>query len=331
MVDIETLLQPVSDDAPAGPDMSYDAARETIEQAFSEPPDMVDWDATIAAIVAQMTRTRDLWLAVYLARAGARAGRLELVDDALALLAGYLERFWDSAHPTLADYGVEGRRGACESLVRIGEFLGPLRRAPLIDHPRLGSFSGADFERFAVEGPAAEGYGQFRAALADTPVDQVGEQRDRLQRIRASIERADAVLSEEAQRVGQTGNNFTATYDAIDSIVDALRPFVAADERSAPPAGDSSANQPVGERPSNEIKSGRITSRADVARSIDAIIDYYAGSEPSSPIPIALVRIKGWITMDFVSILNDIAPGSRTEALSVLQSREEAGGDSDLM
>ncbi len=330
MIDREALLQPVSDDAPAGPDLSYDPTRETIEQAFSTPQDDVDWDATIRAIVEQMARTRDLWLAVYLARAGARAGRLAVVGDALDLLAGYIERFWDSAHPTVEDYGIEGRRGACESLVRIAEFLAPLRRVPLIDHPRLGSFSGGDFERFAAEGPAADGYGPFRAALADTPVDRIAEERDQLAQIRAAILRTDRVLSERSEQVGQTGTNFAATYDTIDSIVDAMQPFVAASPAAVDAAHmpDSSPSIAAG---SPATAPGRIASRDDVARAIDSIVEYYARSEPSSPIPIALVRIKGWIAMDFVSILDDIAPGSRNEALSVLRSRNEEVGGADLM
>lgn len=330
MIDRETLLQPVSDDAPAGPDLSYDSARETIEQAFATPPDEVDWDATIRAIVDQMTRTRDLWLAVYLARAGARAGRLAVVGDALDLLAGYVERFWDSVHPTVEEYGVEGRRGACESLVRIGEFLAPLRRVPLIDHPRLGSFSGGDFERFAAEGPAADGYGPFRAALADTPVDRIVGEREQLAQIRAAILRTDRVLSDRSEAIGQTGTNFAATYDTIDSIVDAMRGFVAVEASGGGPE-DVTADSPAIATTSPGSPPARIASRDDVARAIDAIVDYYARSEPSSPIPIALVRIKGWITMDFVSILDDIAPGSRNEALSVLRSRNETDGGPDLM
>lgn len=329
MIDIETLLQPVSDAAPAGPDLSYDPARETIEQAFASPPDEVDWDATVRAIVEQMSRTRDLWLAVYLARAGARAGRLAAVEDGLALLAGYLERFWDSVHPTVAEYGVEGRRGACESLVRIGEFLGPLRRVPLVDHPRLGSFTGADFERFDAEGAAADGYGPFRAAVADTPVERIDEQRTRLAAMRAAILRADTVLSERSEQVGQTGTNFSATYDAIDSILAAMLPFVA--QTTGEPADEDMASASDSRPTAIAGTPGRIVSREDVARAIDSIIDYYGRAEPSSPIPIALVRIKGWIAMDFVSILDDIAPGSRSEALSVLRSRNEEGGSPDLM
>ena len=329
MIDRDAVLQPVSDEAPAGPDLSYDPAREGIEQAFASPPDEVDWDATIRAIVEQMGRTRDLWLAVYLARAGARAGRLAVVGDALDLLAGYVERLWDSVHPTLEEYGIEGRRGACESLVRIGEFLAPLRRVPLVDHPRLGSFSGGDFERFAAEGAAADGYGPFRAALADTPVDRIAEEREQLEQVRAAILRTDRVLSERSEALGQTGTNFAATYDTIDSILDAMRSFVAV-EPAETVAGDA-ANSPAIASASPASAPGRIASRDDVARAIDSIIDYYGRTEPSSPIPIALVRIKGWITMDFVSILDDIAPGSRNEALSVLRSRNETDGGPDLM
>ncbi|MFV0623269.1 ImpA family type VI secretion system protein [Sphingomonas sp. ac-8] len=328
---MQALLAPVSLDAPAGPDLSYDGDRQVIEQAFDTPPDEVEWDRTIDRIVAQAAETRDLWLAVYLARAGARAGRLDRIENGVELLAGYLEGFWGSAHPTVEEYGIEGRKGACESLVRIGEFLAPLRRVPLIEHPRLGLFSGGDFERFAAEGAAADGYGQFRAAVADTPVERIAEQLDRIGRIRAAVARADAVLSDEAAKVGQTGTNFTTTYEALDAIAEAVRPHVHLD-----PVGDDGAAVAIGEEAPvangrARAMTGRVESREDVARALDAVIEYYGRVEPSSPIPLALGRVKAWIAMDFMSILNDIAPGSTGEALTVLRSRSEDGGSPDLM
>lgn len=326
-IDHEALLTPVSEHDPAGPDLTYDPSREAIEQAFASTGEEADWDATADLIINQAARTRDLWLAVYLARAGARGGRLEVVENGLALLAGYLEQFWSSVHPTLEEYGVEGRKGACESLVRVGEFLAHLRRVPLVSHPRLGSYSGADCELYAAEGASAEGYGQFRAALADTPVDQIEEQVERLERLRTLIARADAVLSEQAALVGQTGTNFTTTYEAIDALLAGVRSFAAVPEpvaASAEISSDAVITKPVG-------ISERIESRGDVARALDAVIEYYGRAEPSSPVPVALGRIKGWITMDFMSILEDIAPGSRSEASSVLRSRAENGSGSDLM
>ncbi len=327
-MDVAALLMPVAPDAPAGPDLSYDPGRQAIEQAFDGPADEVDWDRTIAMIEAQARQTRDVWLAVYLMRAGARAGDLAVVEAGTGLLAGLFEGFWDTAHPTLEEYGVEGRKGACESLVRIGEFLAPLRRVPLVVHPRLGSFTGGDFARYLDEGAAADGYGQFRAALADTPVDQVAEVTDRFRRIEAALQRADTVLSEQAELVGQTGTNFRPTYEAIEAIVHAMTPFV---RQGAEPVPVATAAAEAPSAAGGTSMPGRIQSREDVARSLDAVIEYYGRVEPSSPIPVALARIKGWITMDFVSILEDIAPGSVGEATSVLRARVDAAGSSDMM
>lgn len=325
-MDAAALLTPVAPDAPAGPDLSYDPGRQAIEQAFDGPADEAEWDRTIAMIEAQARQTRDVWLAVYLMRAGARAGDLSVVEAGAQLLAGLFEEFWADAHPTLDEYGIEGRKGACESLVRIGEFLAPLGRVPLVVHPRLGSFSGGDFARFAEEGAAADGYGQFRAALADTPVEQVAEVNDRFRRIEAALQRADTILSEQAELVGQTGTNFRPTYEAIEAIVHAITPFVrqGAEPEPARAATEAPAEN-VGGAP------GRIQSREDVARALDAVIDYYARVEPSSPIPVALARVKGWITMDFVAILADIAPGSLGEATAVLRARADVTGSSDMM
>lgn len=329
--EIAALLTPIAPDAPAGPDLSYEPARQTIEQAFSDPADEVDWRSTIAMIEVQAQATRDVWLAVYLARAGARAGDLSVVEAGVQLLAGLFEQFWDSAHPTIEEYGIEGRKGACESLVRIGEFLAPLRRVPLIQHPRLGEYDGADVQRFSEDG-MADGYGPFRAALADTPVERVEAIVDQFRRIEAALQRADAVLSEKAGEAGQTGTNFRPTYEAIEGIVHALTPFVrqtgemgadAGDDRpialSAAPGGMGSGG------------TGRIQSREDVARALDAVIDYYGRVEPSSPIPVALGRVKGWITMDFMAILADIAPNSVNDATAVLRARAEADASSDMM
>jgi len=329
------LLVPLSDEAPAGPDLSYDADRQEIEQAFDPSQEDVDWDRIVSLTAAQAARTRDLWVAVYMARAGARAGRLEVVESGLQLLAGYVETFWDVAHPTIEEYGIEGRKGACESLVRIGEFLAPLRRVPLVAHPRIGVFSGEDFVRFAEHGSAADGWGQFRAAVADTPVDALAAVLDRLDRMRAAIVRTDAILSDEAERAGQTGTNFTTTYDAIDAIVAAVRAYVVQDNPEATGEGATTLPPPEFEaRPATAAATpARIDSREDVARALDAVIAYYDRVEPSSPIPVALGRVKGWITMDFVAILNDIAPGSVGEALSVLRARaaSENNYDADMM
>ena len=85
-MDVEELLAPVSEEDPVGPDLAYDAERGTIEQAFDSSVSIdttgeagaaveIDWRPIIGMIEQQSTRTKDVWLAVYLCRAGARSGQ----------------------------------------------------------------------------------------------------------------------------------------------------------------------------------------------------------------------------------------------------------------
>ncbi|SFO46401.1 type VI secretion system protein TssA [Sphingomonas sp. OK281] len=330
---VEDLLEPVSDDAPAGADLSYDAERQRIEEAFEvasvadDVSETVDWRDTVGLIEAQSRRTKDVWLAVYLARAGTKTGSLETVETGCAMLAGLFDRYWDSVHPTLDEYGIQGRKGPCESLTRIAEFLGPLQRTVLVTHPRLGSYSGEDFARFARDGDSAEGYGLFRAALNDTPLDVLEAVLGRLDGIEASIRRADSVLTREAAAVDQTGTNFTPTFEALAAIRRAVAPHAGVDEPIVADAAEI-ATDDVGAPSTKGGGAGRVESREDVMRALDAISDYYQRREPSSPIPVALRRVRGWIGMDFMAIIKDIAPNSVADAGTVLLARVDEGGAS---
>ncbi|UYY60297.1 ImpA family type VI secretion system protein [Sphingomonas sp. S2-65] len=315
---IGELLAPVSDEAPGGQDLYDDPERQTIEQAFEEDPSSVDWREVVGMIEAQSQRTKDVWLAIYLARAGARMGRLDVVVMGCEMLAGLLETYWDVLHPSLEEYGFQGRKGPCESLTRIGTFLGPLKRIVLVEHPRLGSYAAEDLERFEAEGDTADGFGMFRHAVGETPGEALEEAMASLRAMRGAIGRADAVLMARAE--DDTGTDFKPTYQAIDNMIRWLAPYAGSAEAEAAPEGDDATAAP-----SHDVQrgSGRIESREDVARAIDAIAEYYARREPASPIPVALRRVRGWINMDFLAILRDIAPGGMVEAGAVLLARPE--------
>ncbi|PXA97051.1 type VI secretion system protein TssA [Nostoc sp. 3335mG] len=312
------LLAPVSDEAPGGEDLFDHPERHQIEQAFEDDPASVDWRGIVSLIEAQSQRTKDVWLAVYLARAGTRMGQLDTVVAGCEMLAGLLETYWDVLHPSLEEYGFQGRKGACESLTRIGTFLGPLKRIVLISHPRLGDYTAEDLERFERDGDSADGFGMFRHALAETPQEALVDSLSALGAMKAAIGRADAALT--AHAGADTGTDFKPTYQAIDSIQRSLAPYIAQPEVAADAAGDASGEPGAGEV---QRGVGRIDSREDVGRALDAIAEYYARREPTSPIPVALRRVRGWINMDFMAILRDIAPGSVNEAGSVLLARPE--------
>ncbi|MFL5297564.1 MAG: ImpA family type VI secretion system protein [Phenylobacterium sp.] len=328
-LDLDQLLAPVSEEEPAGPDLAYDAGRQEIEQAFetsisidssgaAEQGADVDWRHTINAIVAQSAQTKDVWLAVYLCRAGALSGDLQTVETGAKYLAGLLEQYWPTVHPQLEEYGFQGRKGPCDSLVGLPQFLNPLRRLTLLSHPRLGQYSGQDFERFHSGGDGEDGYGMFRAALEDVGQEGLDEIAVRLDAILDGLKRSDLVLTANADDGGAT--NFQPAYEALNQLKRAVLAFGSTPmAEEAAPDGAGAADGGAG----GGKLSGRVDSREDVARALEAIGDYYRRREPAHPMLMLLQRAREWINLDFMAILQDIAPGSLDEARTVLQSRNQ--------
>ncbi|KRA59195.1 type VI secretion-associated protein, ImpA family [Caulobacter sp. Root655] len=331
--DLGRLLAPVSDDEPTGPDLAYDPARYEIEQAFETEVSIdasgveaqasdIDWRTILAKIVEQSDRTKDIWLPIYLCRAGARAGQLDTVEIGARYLAGLLETYWPTLHPQLEDYGFQGRKGPCDSLAGIPQFITPLRKITLISHPRLGSYSIDDFERFRLGGESEPGYGMFRAAIDDVSHEGLDEIIQRLNGVEDNLRRVDLVLTAHADEGG--GTNFQETYAALGQMRRAVQAFgpkpiesEIGEPSTAPDVASPSFSHnatPVG---------ARIETREDVVRALDAMGDYYRRKEPGHPILALLQRAREWVGLDFMAILEDIAPGSLDEARTVLQFRKQ--------
>lgn len=338
-LDISALVAPLSDEQPSGPDMYGDANRQQIELAFDRSisdgsaPEVSasQWQDAIDLILAQCEQTRDLWLPVYLLRGAAQSGQFDLAVDAARFLAELIEVRWADVHPQLEDLGFIGRKTPCESLTRIGDFLGPLERMPLVIHPRLGSFSGADFERFREQGPKAAGFAEFRMALDGIGADGLSEAIAGLDAIDGALRKVDAVLTANAD--GDTATNFKPAYDLLGKMRRAVASNLpgdgAATAADAPAGTAFAAAAPSADGPGAPAYSGAINSRDDVARAIDAICAYYARFEPASPVPFVLRRARDWISLDFMAVLEDIAPGGLEEAAKVLKTQRAAASGSD--
>ena len=337
MTDLAGLVTPLEGN-PAGPDLAYDDGRVAIEEAFAtsaegQRADDVNWPQTIERIRAQAVVTRDLWLAIYLARAGANSGKLDVVVDGTTLLAVLVEELWDTVHPQLDEVGFLGRKSACDNLAHNAEFVQPLKRVVLIAHSRLGSYSAADLERFEQQGDAAEGYGMFRAAIEQIEAEEIDATIVRLDRIRDALRRTDAVLM--AHAGSDTGTDFTLTYQALANIRTSLARYSQTASAEKADAGEDAAErgtlaETADQGGASGFKGGRIETRDDVVRAIDAVADYYRRREPGSAVPVALRRARDWVPMTFMQVLEDIAPASLDDARRVLMSQamiEEAGRD----
>lgn len=330
-IDLETLLAPVSDEARAGPDLAYDPQRHVIEEAFeasvsidasgiADPRSDTDWRQILDTIAALSARTKDVWLAVYLCRAAAEAGRLDQIELGVEFLAGLLDGYWEDMHPRLDEYGIEARRSAFDALASAPKFASPLRRVVYADHPRLGRITGEDIERFHRGGDSEDGYGLFRAMLEDGEVRQaLSDGMVRIERIETAFRAIDETLMERAG--SRNATDFTPLYDVLGAQKRALRNFApAAVLETAEPVAEGDADA-MGERGATQLTSGTARTREDVVRLLELVLDYYRRHEPSSPVPMLIERACSWIRLDFMAVLEDIAPSAVGDARTILRLR----------
>src|SRR3954449_5238634 len=111
-IDIEGLLEPVSSEEPSGPNLEYDSAFLNLERIAlgkpeqrmgdsiraAEPP---DFEVVARDACALLARSKDLRVAVQLARAQSYLHGFPGLRDGLAVVHGLLDRYFASVHPQL--------------------------------------------------------------------------------------------------------------------------------------------------------------------------------------------------------------------------------------
>ena len=221
--DLESLLTPLADEAPSGPDLEYDADFQTLERTATPKAERAigdsvktaeepDWDKVSSLGEALLGRSRDLRVAVHLTSAWTRMHGLAGWSDGLALIRGLLENLWDSVHPQLDaedDNDPTARVNAVMPLVDMQGVLGYFRGAPFVQSPRLGRFSLRDLRiangtlKTSAEGDAASpSMTDIEACCLDCPEEQL---LDAAQATTTAMEHARAIDAIFTDRIGTAG------------------------------------------------------------------------------------------------------------------------------
>lgn len=166
-------------------------------------------------------------------------------------------------------------------------------------------------------------------ALAGTLRDEAQRSRDALAALSDGFYDLNALYDTRAGESASLGPVLSALRSSIDSSDRFLSAFAPeaepAFEDGAVDVSEEAGGEPGG---GGGPRAGRFVpsvpqSRDDVLRAIDSISTYYREREPTSPVPLMLDRLRNWVTMDFLELLNEIAPGSIHEAQGLLASRQE--------
>jgi predicted component of type VI protein secretion system len=124
-----------------------------------------------------------------------------------------------------------------------------------------------------------------------------------------------------AGEVSEMARSCEAFVEAFtDPVVDPAQAGAASAEVSSAVPGAVLGGSGGGSRAGKPLSVDSVQSRADVLVAIDAIIRYYRDSEPASPVPVMLRRVRGWIDKDFLALMRDIAPAQSEDLERLLVS-----------
>ncbi|MFL9866916.1 type VI secretion system protein TssA [Paraburkholderia fungorum] len=338
--DADAILTELSADAPCGSDLEYDAAFLELEELAKgkeeaqfgatviagEPP---DWKAIRKACLALFTRTRDLRITIHLTRALLETEGVAGFTQALVMLDRLLDANWDHVHPQLDpddDNDPTMRVNALAALIEPTTVLRTLKAAPLIDAGVAGRVSLRDIEIANGEMPAPAGEEAPTMTLIEgiflnVDLGVLQQSAAVLEEACARIEHIESQLTErvgaaraidltELTRLLKRARDFTAQRLQRRAPVEATE---VGNEADANPA-DGDAAQHGANAPARKDE---ITGRDDVTRLLDKLCAYYERHEPSSPVPLMLLRARRLVTMSFLEIVADLAPESMASVRQV--------------
>jgi type VI secretion system protein ImpA len=332
LIEIESLLQDISPDAPCGENLEYDpdygalerATQGKPEQQFgdtivpAEEPDWLDVERRASALLG---RTKDIRVLLPLIWALARTQGWAGFRDGLALLRGSLERHWDRIHPELDpddDNDPTLRINTIAALSDPDSMLAGLRAAPLVQSRAFGRFCLRDIQIASGELPPPEdGEPPEMQAIEGAFMEaDLEELQATAKAVSQSVELIAGIESFLLERVGATQAPDLESLSAVLKSAQRALADPLSRRIGTAASGDVEVEETMGtaegaasvNAPGAPAALGPVRSREDVIRVLESVCEYYGRHEPSSPVPILLNRAKRLVSKDFTEILRDLAP-----------------------
>jgi type VI secretion system protein ImpA len=313
----------------------------------------VDWPAVLSKAEELRSHGRDLRLLVIVTRALANEQGLAGLAQGLTLIARTFDTHWETMHPALRPNASprEAALRRVNALLDLQNsqdgLLANLRQMTFFAPRGIGPVTGRDLEQGALDDrtmlqEAASGLNNAeKAALSSAhevllarvrtacaaQIDQANEQMIALVAdARACAAALEAVESALNARLEGGGTAVPELKRFLERILITLErgstirtPVNGAAEQAEVPSPqppvqngrDMAATTNHGG--SNQMLPDRISSRDDVVKCLDLVVAFYDRTEPSSPIPHLARRVRRMVHMDFVELMEDLAPSGLKE------------------
>jgi len=339
VIDTESLLTPVTEDAPCGRDMEYEPAFLALQELARGKAEQVigdevragqepSWPEVQTAAQELFGTTKDLRVAGLLHLSLIKSEGVAGAEGGLGLIRGMLERYWDQVYPQLDAEDDNDPTFRVNSLVAglvSDDALNALRHAPLVESRQFGKHSLRGY-RVATGtiklsddsvDPAQE-LSRIEAAFSDAPLESLTTLAGLVSAAADHLNAIQHVLLDKADGIPDDLKPLSADLREMKTLLDNQLTRRGVGSEAAAADGTQVEGAAAGEGAPQQSLTGVIRSRGDVLTTLDKICDYYAKAEPSSPVPLLLQRAKRLVNMDFMEILRDMTPSGMTEAETIV-------------
>lgn len=323
-MEIEDLIQPISEDAPSGVDfdddhqLSYEAGNlETMVEGEIDPKDgqrlKPKWAQIQKKGLELSKRGKNLRVAAILTEGGCVTEGFFGLRDGLRLIREWTERYWDSLHP------MYDRQPLLQSLNREQVLMKAILGAVYAPKDPGDDFDFGEFLQ-AWDGPGEEPTDSRLSRLATEMFSKLTPENRG-----ANLVAIDEAL-EHAKAIENCFDNRYGTDDSID--LSEMRTMLARSMQiieSYSSGGESEfeespASSTGGESSSPAAASARpgAMTRTSAIAMLDQVIRFFETTEPSSPVPYLLTRAKHCIGKNFMELIEELAT-SKDQAELILK------------
>ena len=343
VINLEILLQPISEENPSGEYLRYSGIYDQISEARRADDDLNlgEWRTELKvadfrqvidlAVPALTSQTKDLQIGVWLTEALTKEHGFIGLRDSLKLLSGFQEIFWDTLHPEIDEGDMEGRANAISWMdtqvslvIKAAKITGGQSYSYLdwedskkFDIPEnIDTLPSADQQRYRELQAKAEKEARvtadlWRKAKAVTRRAFCEEVNYSIEECWAAYNELNRVVEEKYER-NQTPSlsNLKKSLDDIHTQVKKLleeKRLEEPDETdTATESVESDDGLSVVTGNSVSVPAGAIVNRKDALRRLSDIADYFQKNEPHSPVSYLVSRAVKWGNMPLETWLQDV-------------------------
>jgi type VI secretion system protein ImpA len=329
--DVDTMLEPIPGDNPAGESLRYEGTYDRIVEARRHDDPAIsqgvwktelkkaDWPMVEELCLDAIQRhSKDLQIAAWLSESWLHLHGFAGVREGLRLQKALCERFWDSLYPAIEDSDYEFRIAPIHWL---NEKVAVALSLVQITWPHgtdEHSYCFADWEtacRLAIgetgKRPAKSSEQQvtqakFQQSVALTPTDFFVRLTEELESAHDAIDQLEGLLTHKLGDTAPSLYQFEAAVEAVEALIGGILAQRGTDIEPVSISPDPEEDLSVQVIQGVQVREDRVRSRAEAYRLLAEAADYLIETEPHSPTPYLVRRAIAWGTMRLDELLTEL-------------------------